>query len=165
MGLLKQDPPCISGDDPRFTDSDSARQFMESVRWPSGRPICPHCRRRTKSFRIQSQPGSKTRPGLWRCGGCRKQFTITHRTILEHSHIPLHTWLLAIRLLAVGKNAIGPAQLARLLGVTIKSALMIRSRLGAHKFMTLEAAAHFFLKIRPKTSLEKMEQQTGNLGL
>ena len=26
-----------------FTDEDKAREFLESQRWPDGKPICPHC--------------------------------------------------------------------------------------------------------------------------
>ena len=26
-----------------LTDEDSAREFLESMRWPDGRPVCRHC--------------------------------------------------------------------------------------------------------------------------
>ena len=29
--------------DPIFHDEDAARAYFEAIRWPDGKPICPHC--------------------------------------------------------------------------------------------------------------------------
>src|ERR1041385_7452565 len=93
--------------EPQFQDEDAARQFLENLRWPDG-TVCPHCGLIGEAYRIvRKEPDleklkltrkryRKPQKGLWKCKGCRKQFTVTVKTIFEDSHIPLHKWLLAI---------------------------------------------------------------------
>lgn len=113
-----------------FSDADSARQFLESQRWPDG-PVCPFCGLIGEAYRLKAKPGSKTpvRPGVWKCSGCRKQFTVTVGTIFEDSHIPLNTWLMAIHLICASKKGMSAHQLHRMLGVTYKSAWFMVHRL------------------------------------
>lgn len=113
-----------------FSDAESARAFLESQRWPDG-AICPFCGLIGESFRIKAKPGSKTpvRPGVWKCSGCRKQFTVTVGTVFEDSHIPLNTWLMAIHLLCSSKKGMSAHQLHRMLGITYKSAWFMVHRI------------------------------------
>jgi transposase-like protein len=113
-----------------FSDSESARLFLEAQRWPDG-AICPFCGLIGESFRLTAKPNSKTpvRPGVWKCSGCRKQFTVTVGTIFEDSHIPLNTWLMAIHLLCSSKKGMSAHQLHRMLGVTYKSAWFMVHRI------------------------------------
>ena len=53
--------------------------YLESLRWPDG-PVCPHCGEYASGSPTNSRP--KTR-SLWKCGACRKQFTVTVGTIFE----------------------------------------------------------------------------------
>ena len=69
------------------------------------------------------------RPGVWKCGGCGKQFTVTVGTIFEDSHIPLNIRLMAIHLVCASKKGMSPHQLHRMLGVTYKSAWFMVHRL------------------------------------
>lgn len=110
---------------PRFKDPDTAREHLESVRWPSG-PICPHC---GAMDRITTLKGKSHRPGLYECGHCRDQFTVTVGTVFERSKIPLHKWLLAATLFASSKKGISAHQLHRMLGVTYKTAWFMAHRL------------------------------------
>jgi transposase-like protein len=113
------------------TDSeDSARAFLEAQRWPDG-AVCPHCGVQGESYRLNPKPGSKNpvRPGVWKCGGCRKQFTVKVGTIFEDSHIPLVTWLRAIHLLCASKKGMSAHQLHRMLGITYKSAWFMAHRI------------------------------------
>src|SRR5207245_7305275 len=55
----------------------------------------------------------KPRKGLYQCAGCRKQFSVTVKTIFEDSHIPLHKWLLAAHLMSSSKKGISAHQLMR----------------------------------------------------
>ena len=88
---------------PHFHDAEIAREFLESKVWPSG-PLCPHCGVIDNVYKLESKPESRNqlRDGVYKCGGCRKQFTVTVGTIFEDSHIPLHKWLLAIYLMCSG---------------------------------------------------------------
>lgn len=109
---------------------DAAREFIEKLRWPEG-AICPHCGVLGESYRLTAKPESKSpvRPGVWKCGGCRKQFTVKVGTIFEDSHIPLSTWLKAIHLLCASKKGMSAHQLHRMLGVTYKSAWFMAHRI------------------------------------
>jgi len=113
-----------------FSDPDAARLFLESQRWPDG-VICPFCGLVGEAFRIRPKIWSKTpvRPGVWKCSGCHKQFTVTVGTIFEDSHIPLNLWLLAIHLLCSYKKGMSAHQLHRMLGVTYKSAWFMVHRI------------------------------------
>jgi transposase-like protein len=113
-----------------FSDPDKAREFLEKQRWPEG-PFCPHCGELDNAYRLEPKPGAKTpvRKGVWKCGGCRKQFTVTIGTIFEDSHIPLNKWLFAIHLLCASKKGMSAHQIHRMLGVTYKSAWFMMHRI------------------------------------
>jgi transposase-like protein len=120
-----------------YSDEDKARKFFESVRWPNGQAVCPHCGvigEATELPPIANKPkrsnGEITyRKGVWKCNACRKQFTARMRTIFEDSHIPLSTWLKAIHLMCASKKGISSHQLHRMLGVTYKSAWFMSHRI------------------------------------
>lgn len=113
-----------------FSDETKAREFLESILWPSG-TVCPHCGVIGESYRLTAKPGSKTpvREGVWKCGGCRKQFTVRVGTIFEDSKIPLHKWLQAIHLLCASKKGMSSHQIHRMLGITYKSAWFLTHRI------------------------------------
>jgi transposase-like protein len=113
-----------------FADAGAAREFMESLLWPDG-PICPFCGLVGEAYQLKAKQDSKSpvRPGVWKCAGCRKQFTVTKGTIFEDSHIPLNIWLMAIHLLCASKKGISAHQLHRMLGITYRSAWFMAHRL------------------------------------
>lgn len=112
-----------------FADKDAAREYVESVRW-QGKPVCPHCGvEDEKHYKITPKKGSSTRPGVWKCRTCRKQFTVKVGTIFEGSHIGLHKWLHAIHSMCASKKGISAKQLERELGVTYKTAWFMCHRI------------------------------------
>jgi transposase-like protein len=113
-----------------FSDEDRARELLEKQRWPEG-PVCPHCGEVNNAYRLMPTGKGKThvRKGVWKCAGCRKEFTVTVGTIFEDSHIPLHKWLLAYHLLCASKKGMSAHQLHRMLGVTYKSAWFMAHRI------------------------------------
>lgn len=115
---------------PHFNDPDVAREYLEAMRWPEG-PICPHCGVIGEAYRLKAKEGSKrpVRKGVWKCKGCRKQFTVTVGTIFADSHIKPHKWLLAIHLLCASKKGMSAHQLHRMLGITYKSAWFMAHRI------------------------------------
>lgn len=113
-----------------FSSDAAAREFLEKQRWPDG-VVCPFCGLLGEAYRLKAKEGSKSpvRPGVWKCKGCRKQFTVTKGTIFEDSHIPLSTWLMTIHLICSSKSGMSAHQIHRMLGVTYKSAWFMVHRL------------------------------------
>jgi len=109
----------------RFTDDDAAREHLESIRWPEG-AFCPHCGAADRQGKLE---GKSHRPGLYFCGHCRKQYTVTVGTAFERSKVPLHKWVLATHLLCSSKKGMSAHQLHRLLGVTYKTAWFMAHRI------------------------------------
>jgi transposase-like protein len=95
----------------RLTE-DQARDYFEKIRWPGG-PVCPHC----GSVESKKLQGKVHRVGLYKCQGCDGQFTATIGTIMEDSHLPIRTWLMAFSILCSAKNGISALQLQRQLGL------------------------------------------------
>jgi transposase-like protein len=91
---------------------DEARSTFERIRWPNG-PICHHC----GSTEVTKLQGKAHRVGLYKCRGCRAQFSSTTGTILEQSHLPLRTWLMAFAVLCSSKKGVSALQLQRQLGL------------------------------------------------
>ena len=95
---------------------EAAIAHVEASRWPDG-VSCPHC----GSVNVRRMEG-KTQAGMFLCNDCRDKFTCRTKTVMEHSHIPIHKWLLAIHLLTASKKGMSAHQLHRMLGITYKSA-------------------------------------------
>ncbi len=109
----------------RFTDPAAARKHLEALLWADGRP-CAHCGVLDESTALK---GKSTRPGVYWCNACQKPFSVTVGTVYEGSKIPLNTWLYANHLLCSSKKGISGHQLARMLGVTYKSAWFMGHRI------------------------------------
>ena len=108
-----------------FTDDDVAREAIEALMWPNG-PVCPHCGCTGKIGKIE---GKSARPGLYYCGDCKKQFTVTVGTIFERSKVPLSKWWMAIHLMASSKKGMSAHQLHRMLGVAYQTAWFMEHRI------------------------------------
>jgi len=110
---------------PVFHDEAAAITEIEAILWPNG-PVCPRC---GGMDRITKVNGKTARPGLWRCGPCKRQFTVKIGTIFESSHIPMNKWLQVIYLLASSKKGISSHQIMRTLDIEYKSAWFITHRI------------------------------------
>jgi transposase-like protein len=112
-----------------YSDEDAAREFLEKLRWPNG-AACPHCGG-AEPYRLTPKVDSKKpgRKGLWKCKACRKQFTVTVKTVMEDSRIPISKWLLALHLLASSKKGMSAHQLHRMLSISYKAAWFMAHRL------------------------------------
>lgn len=111
----------------RFTNADAARQHLESLLWPDG-PVCAHCGVIGEATALK---GQSTRPGVYWCNACQKPFSVTVGSVYESSKVPLNTWLYANHLLCSSKKGISGHQLARMLGVTYKTAWFMAHRIRA----------------------------------
>lgn len=105
-----------------FHDEDAARAWFEASRWPNG-PVCPSCGS-LKHYATK-------KAGRYRCGEkeCRKDFTVTTKSVMERSHVPLTSWAQAFHLYASSKKGFTASQLERLLGVEYNTAWFIHHRI------------------------------------
>jgi transposase-like protein len=110
---------------PFFHDEAEAYAKLEQVLWPEG----PHCPRCGSLDRITKVNGG--RQGLYRCGPCKRQFTVTVGTVFESSHVPLNLWFQAVHLLCTSKKGFSAHQLHRTIGVTYKTAWFMEHRIRA----------------------------------
>jgi transposase-like protein len=110
---------------PIYNNEDAARAHFEAVRWPNG-PECPFCHHTDK---VAPLGGGSMGPGWYYCQNCKDKFTARVGTVLERSHIPIHKWILAMRLMASSKKGISAHQLHRTLKVTYKTAWFLAMRI------------------------------------
>jgi transposase-like protein len=107
----------------RFTSADAARKYLETIFWRD-RAICAHCRVIGKATLLK---GKSTRPGVYWCNACDKPFSVTVGTVFENSKVPLNSWLYLNHLLCNSNKRVSVHRLARMLGVTYKTAwFMVR---------------------------------------
>jgi transposase-like protein len=103
-----------------FSDLDVCTAFVAKLRWPNG-PVCPRCGCVEYSY--------LTTRRLWKCKGCKKQYSVKLGTIFEESKLGLDKWLPAVWLAANSKNGISSHELGRALGITQKSAWFMLHRI------------------------------------
>jgi transposase-like protein len=110
---------------PCYHDDDAARATFEAIQWPNG-PTCPHC---GMIETVAPLGGKSMGPGWYWCSQCREKFTVRVGSVMERSHIPMHKWLLAFRLMAGSKKGMSAHQLHRMLGVAYRSAWFMAHRI------------------------------------
>ncbi len=106
-----------------FHDEAAAYAELEATLWPNG-PVCPRCGGMERITKVKGG-----RMGLYRCGPCKRQFTVKVGTVFESSHVPLHQWLQAVYLMCSSKKGISSHQLMRVLDVQYKTAWFMTHRI------------------------------------
>lgn len=66
---------------------------------------------------------------LWECLSCGYQSSSIVGTVFERTKLPLSTWFLAIYLMTQSKNAVAALELKRQLGVSYKTAWLVKHKL------------------------------------
>jgi len=92
----------------RFSNEEACKQYLFALRWPEGF-VCPRC------------GGKAVWPmnrGLWLCGKCRYQVSVTVGTVFQDSHLPLVTWFRAMWYVTSQKNGMSALGLQRVLGLS-----------------------------------------------
>ena len=103
-----------------FKNEKSAEKFLAKQRW-GGKPACPYC----DGLKIYKVSGNQP----YKCGDCNKKFTVKTGTIMEGSHVPVSTWLLAMYLMGTAKKGISSLEMAELLEVQQKTAWFMAQRI------------------------------------
>ncbi|WP_051631263.1 IS1595 family transposase [Afifella pfennigii] len=98
----------------KYPTEDSARRLFESLIWPHG-PHCPHCGS-AEVWRFRKK-GRKSRAGLFECRYCSGQFTVTTKTPMHATKLPLKVWLRALYLILISSKGVSSVILGKQLGV------------------------------------------------
>jgi transposase-like protein len=109
--------------EPHFQNDEAARAMLESILWPDG-PVCAHCGVVNHAYKTK-------RPGVFRCAekGCRKDFSVTMKTVMERSKIALHKWLQGFHLMTSSKKGVSAHQLHRTLQIGYEAAWFMAHRI------------------------------------
>jgi transposase-like protein len=103
--------------------------------------VCIHCGAFGEVIGKVERKGKKTKPvkegkkhrpardGIYYCGQCKQQFSVTVGTIMESSHIPLNKWVYAFHAMCSSKKGISSHQLHRTLKITYRSAWFMTHRI------------------------------------
>lgn len=112
----------------RMSD-DEAWETFKAIRWAEteGVPFCPRCGCLKHSFIATRK--------LFKCAGCRHQFSVTSGTIFASRKLPIRDHLLAIAIFANGAKGHSALQLSRDLNVQYRTAFVM-----AHKLREAVAA-------------------------
>lgn len=89
----------------RFPNEEACVAYLEKVRWPKSKPICPYC------GHVSSE--QKRHDGRYMCGSCNKPFRVTVGTIFHKTRVPLQKWFLFIVLMLNAKKGVSSYQLSR----------------------------------------------------
>ena len=121
MATSVRDPESLVAAITFFSDPDRAFDFVCRLRWPDGQVACPRCGTLEPSF--------LTTRRIWKCKGCKQQFSLKVGTIFEDSPIGWEKWLPAVWLIANAKNSISSHELGRALSVTQRTAWFMLHRI------------------------------------
>ena len=127
----------------RFQSLYGTEQQCESAlvaaRWPHGWR-CAHCA--CKRYFLTRNGAQRQ---LWECFVCGYQSSSIVGSVMEHTKLPLRLWFLAMYLMTQHKNAISALALKRQLGISYRSAWLLK-----HKLMQAmgERDAHYLLQGR-----------------
>ena len=112
---------------PRFQALYGSEQQCEraviAARWAHGWR-CAHC-----GCRRYVLTRNGTGRQLWQCFVCGYQCSSIAGTVMEHTKLPLRLWFLAMYLMTQNKNAISALALKRQLGVSYKTAWLLKHKL------------------------------------
>ncbi len=103
-----------------YANPDNALACMVGLVWPDG-ITCPRCDSKEHSF-------ISTRR-IWKCRGCRRQFSVKIGTIMEDSPLGLDKWICGMWLIANAKNGVSSYEIHRALGITQKTAWFLLHRI------------------------------------
>jgi len=102
------------------------------MRWgvEDGPEACPKCGAVGRQFFLSPENGTsrKTRTGrqserrVWKCGHCRKQYSVLVDTIFHGTKISVRTWLLVIFEFCASKNSISAWEISRKYEITNETA-------------------------------------------
>ena len=106
----------------RMSDEEAHARFV-AIRWADnqGQPYCPKC----GCLKVYAYAARR----LWKCAGCRYQFSVTARTIFADRKRSIRDYLLAIAIFANGAKGHSALQLSRDLDCQYRTAYVLAHKL------------------------------------
>ena len=101
----------------RFPDEQAAKRWLEQQRWSEGKRRCFHC---GVVGCVHDMPNANPIP--YHGGTCKKYLSLRTGSVMRHRKLSLRIWTIAICLLLGHPNGLSSVQLAKLLGISQKSA-------------------------------------------
>ena len=132
----------------QYGSDEQCESALFASRWPKGWS-CAKCAC-TRCFTTRNGHGRQ----LWECLICGYQSSSIVGTVFEHTKLPLSIWFLAIYTMTQSKNAVAALELKRLLGVSYKTAWLVKHKL----LMTM------LLREAPRRLDERVEIDDAYLG-
>jgi ribosomal protein L37AE/L43A len=106
----------------RYGTEAQCRVALQCARWPNGFR-CPSCDGREHSH------FERLGRSYWQCSTCRCQTSLTSGTIFDASKLSLTTWFLGMYLLSQTKTGMSALELHRHLGVSYRTAWLLKHKL------------------------------------
>ena len=102
-------------------NNDECLALLEQIRW-GGKPKCPYC----ESTRATAYKSDRR----YHCNECFTSYSVTVGTLFHKTHVELHKWFIAIRLVLNLPGGISVRQLAKEIGVNKNTAcyMIVRIR-------------------------------------
>src|SRR5439155_26814841 len=105
-----------------FATESACAEYLFERRWPQGF-VCPGCCE-GRAWLL------KTKAFTYECAACGRQTSVTARTIMHSSKLPLTTWFWAAFLMATHSNGISALQLQSQLALgSYRTAWMLSAKL------------------------------------
>lgn len=103
-----------------FPNEEACIEYFTYIRW-QGKVCCAYCNS-PKVYKIKED-------NRYKCGDCKKSFSLTSKSIFANSKIPLRTWFMALFLLYTSKKGYSAIKLAKDLNVTYRTAWHLSMKL------------------------------------
>ena len=110
------------------SDELAAVEFLEHQRWGSN-PCCVHCGSVDVYKMVDAKTGERNSRYLWRCRGCKQQYTVRIGTVYEESRIELRHWCYTFWRAATSKKGVSALEIKRHCQISYKSALFLMTRI------------------------------------
>jgi transposase-like protein len=147
----------------RMTEGEARDTFKRIRRAVNeGEPFCPHGGSLTTYTLAEVPP-------RWKCGGCRRKFSLTSGTLFHSRKLPIRDYLAVIALFCNGVKGVAALRMARDMNINPKSAFVLLHKLreamgGVIGADELEGeveidGAYFGSRVRPENRRADRRQQ------
>ena len=109
-----------------FPDDESAERWFEECRWGKARvpDECPMCGENDKIHQVKTR-----KPLPYRCGSCRRYFSVKTSSVMHRSKIPYQKWAIAVYLWSTSLKGVSSMKLHRDLNIRQATAWFMAHRL------------------------------------